>query len=126
MRPNATIPPDMTKPILFLLRPSFPDPRVGPGAYYCPHCAAIEGLLAYFPELRERLDIRHVDFARPRREIVAEVGEANQACPVLVLPLGWQAAPATARRAEGRAFFVGAEEIGRFLADWCGIALPHP
>jgi hypothetical protein len=45
---------------------------------------------------------------------------------VLVLPLGWLAAPATARRAEDRAFFVGAEEIGRFLADWCGIALPHP
>jgi hypothetical protein len=45
---------------------------------------------------------------------------------VLVLPAGWPDAPASARRAEGRAFFVGATEIAEFLALWAGIDRPHP
>jgi hypothetical protein len=114
------------KPILFMLRPSFPDAKVGPGTFFCPHTATVEGLLAIYPGLRERLDVRHVDFARPRHAVIAELGEAHQICPVLVLPAGWPDAPASARRAEGRAFFVGATEIAEFLALWAGIDRPHP
>ncbi len=116
----------MIRPVLFVLRPSFAAPKAGPGTYFCPHSATVEGLLSFHPELRERLDVRYVDFARPRRAVIAEIGEANQACPVLVLPPEWTSPPANGRCAEGRTFFVGATEIATFLAEWAGIGMPHP
>jgi hypothetical protein len=58
--------------------------------------------------------------------VIAEIGEANQACPVLILPEDWPTPPNAARQANGRTFYVGAEEIARFLSAWAGIALPHP
>jgi hypothetical protein len=113
-------------PKLFILKPSFADPKAGPGEYFCPDSVAIEGLLALFPALRQRLDVQHVDFARPRTAVIGELGEANQACPVLVLPPEWPDVPTTARRSEGRAFFVGAGEIASFLSQWAGTPRPHP
>ena len=73
--------------ILFLLKPGFTDSaRDQEGKrYYCPSCAYLEGVLACCPELREKLDIRHVAYPRPRREIIELVGDANQGCPNLVL-----------------------------------------
>ena len=73
--------------ILFLLNPNFSDSaRDGEGKrYYCPDCAFLEGVLVYCPELREQLEIRYVDYPRPRKGIVELVGEANQGCPNLVL-----------------------------------------
>ncbi|MFN8739806.1 MAG: DUF3088 family protein [Pirellula sp.] len=73
--------------ILFLLKPDFTDStRDSEGKrYYCPDCAFLEGVLGYCPELQERLDIRYVDYPKPRREIVDLVGEAHQSCPNLVL-----------------------------------------
>jgi hypothetical protein len=73
--------------ILFLLNPNFTDgARDSEGKrYYCPSCAFLEGVLCYCPELREKLDIRYIDYPRPRREIIALVGDANQGCPNLVL-----------------------------------------
>ena len=115
----------MTRPKLFLLKPSVPDPKAGPGLFHCPHSAAVEGLLSFHPELRERLEVRYVDFARPRQEVIAELGEAHQVCPVLVLPPGVQG-PVPGRSAEGRSFFVGSPEIAGFLAQWAGTSLPHP
>ncbi len=47
-------------------------------------CAPIEGLLACYPGLREHLDIRYVNFARPRQAMVDLVGEAHQGCPTLL------------------------------------------
>lgn len=116
----------MMRPVLFVLKPSFADPKAGSGTFFCPHSATVEGLLSFHPELRERLDVRYVDFARPRREVIAELGEANQVCPVLILPRDWPEAVATGRRAEGRTFFVGATEIATFLAGWAGTGMPHP
>jgi hypothetical protein len=115
----------MTRPRLFLLRPSFPDPAAGPGVFYCPHCVTVEGLLSFHPGLRERLDVRYVGFARPRHEVIAEIGAANQACPVLVMPPGVEG-PVPGRNAAGRTFYVGATEIAGFLAEWAGIGRPHP
>ena len=72
---------------LFLLTPGFTDSsRDGEGKrYYCPHCAFLEGVLGCCPALRKQLDIRHVAYPRPRREIVERVGDAHQGCPNLVL-----------------------------------------
>ena len=117
----------MTRPKLFLLKPSFPDPKAGPGLCHCPHSAAVEGLLSFHPELRERLEVRYVDFPRPRPDVVALVGEANQSCPVLVLG---EAAPAAVEGVpigshQGRRFVSGAEAIGNYLSAAYGIARPH-
>ncbi|WP_341835730.1 DUF3088 family protein [Chitinophaga pollutisoli] len=53
---------------LFLLKPDFPDEKLSlPGqTYYCPACAWIEGILHYYPFLRDRMEVIHVDFPRPR------------------------------------------------------------
>lgn len=75
----------MTKPILFLLRPDFLDPAVGPQTFYCHYCMRIEGMLAAFPKIRDKLDIRYVDFAKPRGDLPKFAGSENQSCPQLIL-----------------------------------------
>jgi hypothetical protein len=112
-----------TKPILFLLRAGFADPKHRPGGLFCPECATIAGLLYYYPQLVESLDIRLVDVPRPRPEVVAFVGEENQSCPVLVLPQG--DLPAGVPVANGRAFVSGPEPIVNFLAERYGTARSH-
>jgi hypothetical protein len=89
--------------ILFLLTPGFTDSaRDGEGKkYYCPDCAFLEGVLGYCPALRTQLEIRYVAYPRPRRDIVALVGDAHQGCPNLILD------PANHK-------FVNAEKFHRF------------
>ena len=111
------------KPILFLLRAGFPDPKRGPGGYFCPECTAVTGILWYYPEVAAKLDIRQVDAPRPRPEVVALVGEENQSCPVLVLPAGER--PDGIPVAHGRAFVSGPDAIIKYLADHYGTAQGH-
>lgn len=73
----------MKKPILFLIAPNSRPDR--PEGWYCPDCAIVEGVLAYYPQLRQAIDVRYVDFPRPRAALVAMVGEAFQDCPCLLL-----------------------------------------
>ncbi|MCZ8355454.1 MAG: DUF3088 family protein [Chryseotalea sp.] len=76
------------KPILFLLKPDFTDVNIQESQkFYCPSCATIEGILSYYPHVKEQLDIRYVTFAKPRTEIIKLIGEENQSCPVLVVSL---------------------------------------
>jgi hypothetical protein len=115
----------MHRDILFLLKHDFAD---GPGAaYYCPECAQLNGVLAYYPQLRHVLDVRYVDFPRPRKEILSLIGEANQSCPVLVIADG---PPANVQGVEigthnGLHFVSGAEAIGHYLAQVQGVGKPH-
>ncbi len=83
----------MKKPRLYLIRPDSRPER--PEGWYCPDCALVEGVLAYYPQLREAIDVVQVDFPRPRAALVAEVGEALQDCPCLLLD------PASRRRGRG-------------------------
>lgn len=116
-----------TRDHLFLLTPLFPDAKAGPGRYHCPECAQVEGLLSYFPYLRDRLEVSYADFPRPRAEIVALVGAENQGCPVLVLG---GAAPGgfTVRHhvPTGRDFVSGYTEIAAYLAAAHGSSEAHP
>ena len=114
----------MGRHVLFLLNPGFFDGDKGP--YFCPHSAALQGLLAYVPDLEARLDVRRVDFRRPRPDIVALLGEENQNTPVLVLDDS-EATPPGARvsATTGRAFIVGDIAISEFLHDAMGIMKPH-
>jgi hypothetical protein len=111
------------KPILFLLRAGFPDAAHRPGGLYCPECATVAGILYYYPQVAESLDVRLVDAPRPRPDVVALVGEEHQSCPVLVLPPG--DLPAGVPVANGRAFVSGPGPIVDFLADRYGTARSH-
>ncbi len=73
--------------ILFLLQPDFTDSlRDQDGKlYYCPDCALIEGVLSYYPHIRQQIDIRYIDFPHPRKEIIELVGDSHQGCPNLIL-----------------------------------------
>lgn len=110
---------------LYLLNPDFLD--AGKGPYFCPGCAQMVGLLEFYPVLKEKLEVRWLDFSRPRPELIDLLGEENQSCPVLVLPTAPD--PTLARsplqQAKGRWFVEGANEIAGYLARVHGIGLPH-
>jgi hypothetical protein len=115
----------MQRDTLFLLKAPFVD---GPGtSFYCTECAELNGLLQYHPELRDRVDVRFVDYPRPRAEIVARVGEAHQSCPVLVLAEGSQDDGPEVKRANDRdaRFVSGARDIAHHLARRFGTSRPH-
>lgn len=118
----------MNKDRLFLLRPSFADPKAGSELFHCPSCARIEGLLSFFPFLRTELEVSYVTFARPRAGIVALLGEAQQGCPVLVLAAGSSVEHPAVRTssATGQRFVSDAADITAYLAAIYGISSAHP
>ncbi len=74
---------------LFLLKADFQDASRADGLrYFCTDCAILEGLVSYYPQLSEELEVKYVSFARPRQVLIDLIGEANQSCPVLVLEDG--------------------------------------
>lgn len=116
----------MARDLLFLLKPDFMDGGKGP--YYCPGCATLEGLLGFYPRLRQAIDVRYVDFPRPRNDVIAAIGAANQGLPALVIGSG--VSPECLQgldvgEANGRRFLHNATDIGRYLARTQGIGEPH-
>lgn len=114
--------------ILFLLKKDFDDyAREHEKKYYCPDCAMMEGVLSYYPELRQKLDIRYIDYPRPRKEITALVGEAHQGCPNLILDSSnhdYKYASSFIRFGD----FLHSDDnkvILEYLAEQYGIAIPH-
>lgn len=74
---------------LFLLKADFQDVNFGTDQkFFCPDCALIEGVLSYYPKLRDELEVAYLGFARPRNVVVELIGEANQSLPVLILEDG--------------------------------------
>lgn len=110
---------------LFLLRPGFPDAAYPGQVFYCWHCALMEGVLASFPDLAQRLEVVRVDFPRPRADVVAVVGAENQSLPLLLLgddePDGLETGRAGAVR-----FVQGKDAILRALSARHGFPVPHP
>ena len=115
----------MPKHVLFLLKPGFYDENGGP--FFCPGCVAVEGFFKYEPQVESQLDVRRIEFPRPRREIVELIGALNQGCPVLVL-VGASDLAAEAKKSEetGKAYISGATEICEFLGRTFGVVRPHP
>jgi len=114
----------MGKHTMFILKPGFYDGDEGP--FYCPHSAAIEGILKYLPEIEEKVEIRRIDFQRPRDEVIELIGEENQGSPVLVLAEGSEIPPeAQVYEKTGRAFMHGTMEIGNYLSSTLGVMRPH-
>lgn len=115
----------MERDRLFVFRPGFTDRGE---TWFCPFSAQVIGFLSYYPEVRDTIDLRAIDFPRPRQAIVELVGEEHQAAPILVLADG--AAPpdvpgVTVGRARGRLFVESTIEILRYLAATRGLPGPH-
>lgn len=80
----------MSRDTLFLLDHEWADPALGgERVFYCKDCMTIEGLLATFPDRAANIDVVRVPWPRPRAQVVAAVGEANQNLPALVWDNGF-------------------------------------
>lgn len=112
----------MSRDTLFLIEPGFADPNRPGEVFVCPHCNAIEGLLASFPQNAANIDVERVPFARLRQKVIEAVGEANQGLPVLVFA---DNAPDDATRHDGVAFVSSTGRILDLLADRHGFPRLH-
>ena len=108
---------------LYLLKPDFLDQGK---ADFCPGCAQVEGMLSFYPALREKVEVFYIEFPRPRPGLVAEIGEDNQGCPKLIIggeghiPQGIKVS-----EANGRRFISAPLEICSYLAGAYGVGEPH-
>ncbi len=98
---------------LFLMKPGFVNAGLGP--FYCGDSVSVEGMLGFFPELRDKIDVQYVEFARPRQPIADLLGEENQSIPVLVLAEG-EEAPVDTQTANGHAFINDERQIRQYLS----------
>lgn len=109
---------------LFVLAPGFFDGNDGP--LYCSDAIAIEGLLSFFPGLRQKIDVHYIDAPRPRHAIIELLGEENQSSPVLVLsedrvPLD----NGVALQSYGQTKFINSpDQIRQYLSSQYGVARP--
>jgi hypothetical protein len=105
------------KDLLFLMKPGFFNQGRGP--FYCGDSVAVEGLLSYFPQLRNLLEVQYIGFERPRTPLVSLLGEAHQSLPVLVLAAGRRVEDASLEplSATGRLFFSDEKAIRRYLSS---------
>ena len=117
----------MTK--LFLLKPGFTDSKADNEGklYYCPHCALIEGVIKYYPQLEEKMEIHYVDFKRPRAAIIELIGEENQSCPVLIIGNKQEDETETSYfEKHGDKLFVNSTDlITKYLSAKFGIGIAH-
>jgi DUF3088 family protein len=112
------------KDTLFVLRPGFDDRGT---TYFCPFSAQVVGFLAYYPAIRDTLDVIEIDFAKPRRPLSDLIGEAHQSAPMLVLAADPEAPPpnVTIGHANGRAFVEKTMQILHYLAATRSVPGPH-
>lgn len=117
----------MKKNALFLLAPGFEaNANQGGRREFCPECAEIWGVLAYYPAIREALDIRYEPLAHPRPGLVEKLGEGSWNCPTLVLAEGAKAGPhAVVKTANGARFLDNARDIAGYFAHRFGTPFPR-
>jgi hypothetical protein len=109
---------------LYLLRPGFHN--ASGAALYCTDSAPVEGVLSFFPQLRELLEVHYLEFPRPRAALVEALGEEHQSLPVLIVAgnRAFKAEVPTPMSANGSRFFADEASIRRYLSTQYG--LPQP
>ena len=116
----------MAKDRLYLLKPDFSADGV---KQFCAECAMVEGMLSFYPRLRDQLEVKYVGFTRPRPEIVAELGPHHQSSPVLVIADGKRAAKAPpsvkVQSSNGHAFVNDPYQVCDYLAHTYGTGKAH-
>lgn len=109
---------------LFILRAPFEDPELE-GTWFCTSCATMEGMLLANPQWARAIDVVRSPYPRPRREVIAAIGEENQSLPALVIA-DVANAPPEAQMVGATAFLTDPKGIARYLAAQYGGAGPHP
>ena len=101
---------------LYLLRPGFMNAGMGP--LYCSDSAPVEGVLSFFPQLRELIDVHYLEFPRPRAPLVKALGEQNQSLPVLIVAKGQKlkVPELVPSHANGLQFFAQERQIRQYLS----------
>jgi hypothetical protein len=111
----------MTRDSLFLLPPGF---EARGERQYCPECAEVWGVLAYYPAIRETLDVIYQPVSHPRSDLSARLGEGQWNCPTLILgdnsPDG-----AGVQTSNGLRYIDNARDLGRYWAMLYGTAVPR-
>ncbi len=102
---------------LYIMQPGFFNGDLGP--LYCGDSAPVEGVLSFFPKLRELVDVHYIPFARPRAPLADLLGEENQSIPVLVLAADSNVSDPTleALEANGQRYFNDQALIRRYLSS---------
>ena len=101
---------------LYLLRPGFMNGGTGP--LYCSDSAPVEGVLSFFPQLRQLVDIHYLEFPRPREPLVNALGDQNQSVPVLILAADRKVRDKELEpgHANGKWFFADESSIRHYLS----------
>lgn len=100
---------------LYLMKPGFVNAGLGP--FYCGDSVSVEGMLAFFPELRKKVDVTYIDFPRPRAALIEAIGENNQSVPVLILDERSPTVPEVhLKSAQGRRFLADEKAIREYLS----------
>jgi Protein of unknown function (DUF3088) len=101
---------------LYLLRPGFVNAGMGP--LYCSDSAPVEGVLSFFPQLRQLIDIHYLEFPRPREPLVKALGDQYQSLPVLILAANRKIKDAELQpsQANGKWFFADQSSIRHYLS----------
>ncbi|NVB84203.1 MAG: DUF3088 family protein [Kofleriaceae bacterium] len=108
---------------LFVLRPGFDDNGT---RYFCPYSAQVIGFLAYFPQVKETLELIELDFPKPRHPLSDLLGESHQSAPKLVLDgEGVDVPHVTRHHSNGNTYVEKTLEILRYLAVTRGVPVPH-
>lgn len=108
---------------LFVLRPSFDD---GGTTYFCPYSAQVIGFLAYYPQVRDTIELVELDWPKPRAPLASLLGEQHQAAPMLVLAGTPAEVPkVTIAEANGQRYVEKTIEILRYLAATRSVPGPH-
>jgi hypothetical protein len=109
---------------VFVLRPGFHDKGQ---IWFCPYSAQVIGMLTYYPQLRDTLDVVELGFQKPRYPVATMLGEDNQSLPVLVLAPDSETAVKDVHvsRAGGLCYVSKTIEILRYLAATRGVPPPH-
>jgi hypothetical protein len=122
------------KDTVYILRPGFGDPNDGTNwraneyapTYFCPFSAQVVGFLAYYPQVRETLDVIELGFAKPREPLASVLGDDHQSAPMLVLGGPRVDVPnVTIKEANGHAYVEKTIEILRYLAATREVPGPH-
>ena len=117
-------------PKLFLLKPDFTDNMIDAQVkFYCPDCAMVQGIIGYYPKLKDLIEIIYVDFERPRKKIIKYIGEENQGCPVLIVgkhELNDNIVNSYFKAYNDYLFIDSANKIAKYLTENFRIGLPHP
>lgn len=115
---------DDARDTLILLRPGFLDKGT---RWFCPFSAQVMGYLAYFPDVRDSLEVVEIDFAKPRALLVELLGDGSKGLPLLVLHESSKAEVPGVHisEANGRRYVEKTVEIMRYLAATRGTPPPH-